>query len=773
MNSQIRSAIATARILAMLVLDMHVMAKHVITAIVVTAIVGTAPAITAIPVFAQDDFNSLLQDVTKKSRQLERLIESSNERGIDTRRASVTVDVVNQFVTFATWDHANKKSLQAVIAQWEPVVDSAEEIADELAIRELRDCIAILDQSYQELVANQSNENDPNAGFEIDPNLIIANGANYFQGARPVFPHSILWAPENLSPRFGQFSLGYMHPDYLNEHGEPINSGQRDWFASQLDLVSANNRKAYLFLGHVAPTWATNAKNTTGATTYIDYNIDHPDVKIWWRSLLEGLGPSFYQHPAALKNTMMANEPHWFVTENLWGYVQIPELTQQLFRQWLLQRHKSLQIINTRWKSTYSDIDEIVITTPIAPEQIGSGMWYDWCQFNMHRSMAFFRMLDSEIRRVEPKSLNHVKLPSQLFIDTSHDHGINWVRIADEFNTLGIDCTVTSHSGISRFPLSDRQAMYSIDWAPSLVALDLLKSISPEKIVFDSEWHAASNIHWRDPDMTHRYLRSVLWMHHLSGVGINQAWYWGRGPDGAPLQQNQNEFYGSLTTQPKSLNAYLQTMIELNDHATEIVNIASADRPVGLLYCEDSAINDPSYLNQFSNAYQALRFTGLRVNIIPVELISRFNQVADSADSSVQVLIIPPTKYISNDNIQNLQQSISRFNTVFQIGTGNLLFNPYGEAHPGSARQILKRAGSIANGTPMQLHDSFCISLANLIQSNPAIVTRQGKPPWGLLQFHEPDGISVLTNVLNDPIDVTIGSEQTTIQPMDSIVVHD
>lgn len=722
---------------------------------------------------AQDNFAKLQTRVINKIERLNRIVQSSKPRKIDTRRAEVTIEVASRFINFSNWDHQHKAELAAVIGQWEPVAANAQQIADELAVKELNECIKILDRSISQLLARQSNTDDPRADFVIDMNNVVPLGGNYFQGDRPVFPHSILWAPETLPNCFGQFSLGYMHPDYLNETGDPINSGQKDWFAGQLNHVSENGRKAYLFLGHVAPAWARNAENTTGSTTFVDYNIDHPDVKTWWRNLLEGLGPVFFDHPAALQNTMLANEPHWFSSENRWGYSAVSDVTNEQFRNWLINRHSSLDTINQKWNTTFQSIDQIKIVTPIDPLEIGGGMYYDWCQFNMHRATTFFHLLNSEVHRIEPSSLNHVKVPSQLFLDTGHDHGIDWTRLANEFSMLGIDSTVTHNGGISRFAESPRQAMYSIDWTASLAALDFLKSVSPNKIVFDSEWHAVSNIHWRDPNLSHNYVRSTLWLHHLSGLGMNQSWYWGRQQDGTPIAGNQNEFYASFATQPEALNAYLQTMIELNDHAPSIVDVVNSNRPVALLYCEDSAIQDPSYLENFGKVYQALRFTGLRINIKPIELITRQRQQLDDNGQSdhFEVLVIPPTPVCSDKNLTRLRLGVTRSIDLILVGSNNFRLDPYGNEHPANSRQFLNRATTFPDNSAVELHDDFSSAFGDLIAQRPIWIIDSGKPPWGLLQYHSTDGMSVLTNVLRTPITISASGETLNVAPMETRVI--
>ena len=392
--------------------------------------------------------------------------------------------------------------------------------------------------------------------------------------------------------------------------------------------------------------------------------------------------------------------------------------------------------------------------------------------------MSFFKTLDTAVRRENPNVLSSLKIPSQLFLETQHDHGIDWFRIANEFGMLGIDSTLEASSGIHADENTISSIEYSVDWVGSTAALDFLKSTCPNKMVFDSEWHGVSNIHWRDPDLPSEYVRTCLWLNHLSGMAMNQMWYWSRDQNGAPSAMNIDEFCGSVLTQPKALNAYLTTMAELNQFAAEVVDVVRSKKTIGLLYCEEAAIQDPSYLDQFSEVYQALKFTGLPIRIVSVQAVAERpanfsnNQKLPNPLAALEALIVPPTRFLSDSNLSALDGALAPSLNIIGIGCDNFLLDAYGAKRTGDEFSLVGHSKSVSWAGLRQLHKALCRELSESIKSSSVVVDANGLPIWGLLQFQQQAGpMKVFVNVLKHDIDFRLGEQNITLRPMETEVV--
>ncbi len=732
---------------------------------------ATSPLMAQIPnrIVSQSQptgsFQTLHDKVKQKIEYLDNLI-LARESDFHSYRARITVEVCRKFVTFAQWDHAHPESLATTIGKWRPVYSDRKNLARELPWNELNDCLKILAAAQKELESSPRILKLSHAG-DLE-NATMVDG-NYKILDRPCFPFGIFRAPLDLPQSFGKISFVYIQPKDLNRQRPAINSGQKSWFRSELNKVSTAGKKAYLFLGDESPAWATSEAIQKGRSMHVPYNIDHPIATRWWQSLIDGFGAEFSRHPAALDLVMLANEPHWFSTNTPWGHIELSEITLARFHDWLRSRHGTIEQLNACWGTSHHQFGEVRFELPFEERQQQSGLWYDWCRFNMDRGSGFFQMLDTEVKRFNPGSLNHVKTPSQLFLDTQHDHGIDWYQMAQKLGALGVDSTMTSNQGTFELEKTVCQNRYSIEWVQSVATIDLLKSIGPNKPMIDLEWHGISSIHWRNAKLTSEYVRSGLWLNYLAGLSVHQSWYWSREVDGAPSKLNQEEFYGSLLTQPIALNSYLRTMAELNQHAEQVVRVVKRRPIVGLLYCEDAAIQDKHYLANFSEVYQALKFTGLPLRMIPVR------QVAEEPTiclDGIQVLVIPPTQSIGRQLFKSIDEKLQQVPRIIHVGDKKFQMNVYGNRLPES--KTTKRADSIPFSAAENGFKRIVNALSHELERNGSVLAAE--PAWGLLQYStgsKTNRIKVLINVSLKPIRVLVSGTAYTIDPMETKIIKE
>ena len=121
--------------------------------------------------------NDLRDGILKLESKLKASLDSDYERKI---RAQIAIDVAQQFVGFARWDQANPEKLAGAIGEWKSTRQYAEEFASELPVKEIRDCLAILDDASRQL--NESS-NWPKRKTNFQANLSKAKIVDgfYFQ----------------------------------------------------------------------------------------------------------------------------------------------------------------------------------------------------------------------------------------------------------------------------------------------------------------------------------------------------------------------------------------------------------------------------------------------------------------------------------------------------------------------------------------------------------------------------------------------------------------
>ncbi len=697
------------------------------TCTVLLALSIAAPAWSQSRDATAEGYVELRRQVIEKSKQLREIVGSEADLQKGPNDALLALSVADLFLMGAEWDFQHPLELAQVIGAWKPAADSADSIAHELPLRELRDCLAILNDALDRV--NSARSAKYRSAVDLTSTSCRIENGYYRTDGRIVFPYSILWLPLAADRTFSQFENSYLHPAFLHSSKPRISQGQRDWYRSQLDEIGSANRAAYLFLGHVMPDWALQStpELARGSTRFVEYDIDHPAAESSWKELFSTMGSEFRGHPAALKNCLLANEPHWFFSECGWGTSIWSDRTQSRFRKWLQSEHGTIEALNRRYKTHFRDFDEISVDLPISIKLQGTASWYDMSRFNMFRVRAWFAIVIETIESLDSEIQTHIKLPASLLLDTPHTHGIDWYGLGRQQGILGIDCTTTSRGGISdSFAELSPTRPYSIDWVGSLFALDFLRSIEPNKLIFDSEWHGVSNIHWRNPDLDPAYLRVGLYLHHVSGMGMIQVWYWGREADGHPIERNQDEFFGSLATQPRILNEFVRTMLQLNLHADAIACFGGGLRQIGLFYSEDAAICDPQYLPQLSAIYQSLKFLGLGVRIVPCEDLGQ-------AAESIKVLVVPPTRYIQDSHLSQLK-TVSQTIKLLLVGDEQFQYGVYGEPLVSDGDMWWQAFPKVSPGSPEQMFGGFCSELADQLR-DAAVVGETGEPVFGLLQW--------------------------------------
>ena len=279
------------------------------------------------------------------------------------------------------------------------------------------------------------------------------------------------------------------------------------------------------------------------------------------------------------------------------------------FRTWLAERHGTVATLNRLWKTDFSSFEDVTLTTPIDTKLRGAPIWYDWCRFNMHRVSDWFSFLRNETKTHDPAAKVHIKLIPEHFTQGARSHGLDFETLVRLQEIIGCDAT-TTNAPTWLENVDDWIDRYACNWRNLSIGYDFFRSISPKKLLYDSEFHGLSSVHWRDRDLTPDYVRCIYWLAHLHGMGMNETWYWSRNADGSPKNQCISDFFGSNLTQPRVMNAFGRTMKELNAFAPEMVALATRPKRVRLFYSEASAIQQAAYMDHVHETYKAFYHQG-------------------------------------------------------------------------------------------------------------------------------------------------------------------
>ena len=595
------------------------------------------------------------------------------DAGVDVTREHVTITTAELFLEYADWDHRHPDKLAAAIGTWWRVRKQADGIARALPARELREILEMLADAEKELAAVVARPTSRRAIPPADMSALALKGGYYHFKGRPTFPSSFVWMPENteLHDAYGQIGGTYISPPSLKSDGAGVKIRYRP--------RGDGEASGYVFFGHTRmPEWVLRKHPGIGVGSrhFTGYDIDHPATRKVWQALLAGAVPRFAGRKVSQSGYLLANEPHWFSATDQWDTGPVSTHTKAKFRTWLRAKHKTIDVLNGLWKTKFGSFDDVSIKVPIDADLRGAAMWYDWCRFNMVRVTDWFSFLKVEIRKHDRDAKVHIKLIPGHFAGGLRSHGLDFETLVRLQEIIGCDAKIiNSPKWVKKDDWSDR---YACDWRNLAMPYDFFRSISPGKLLFDSEFHGLSTVHWRDPDMSSQYVRCIYWLAHLHGMGMNQTWYWSRNSDGSPKKQSLSGFHASNLTMPRVLDAVGRTMKELNAFAPELVALAAQPKRIRLFYSETAAIQDATYMDHVHDSYRALYHRGVPLGFVTARMLA---EAKASELKSWPVIVVTHANHVTAAERRALLRYTSNSGTLVVAGSQSLKRDEYGRPY--------------------------------------------------------------------------------------------
>lgn len=631
------------------------------------------------------DYASLRQDAVERIDAFKKQAAQAKERGIDVSRERVTIITAELFLKYADWDAAHPDELETAIAAWWRVKDRAAEIAPAMAENELRQIIEIVEKGERELSSVVKRPDSRRASPRFDMTALEAKDGYYHYQGRPVFPSTFTWMPDDplLAEAYGEIGGTYIAPPNLAEDGR---------VSVRYEPREPDGPLGDVFFGHSKMAdWVVekHPEILTGKRHFTGYDIDHPVTREVWSKLLAGLVPKVAGRNTTKGGYLLANEPHWFSGTDEWDTGPVSEYAHAKFRVWLKKRHGSIKTLNDLWKTTFASFEDVLIEVPVDTALRGTPLWYDWCRFNMSRVTGWFTFLKNEVRRHDPLAVTHIKLIPDHFSGGKRSHGLDFETLLRLQDMIGCDAKVVNK------PLwnaeDDRSDRYSMLWRGLSMPYDFFRPVSPDEVLFDSEFHGLSTSHWRDEEMSAEYVRCVYWLAHLHGMSMNQTWYWGRQENGAPLNKDTKGFHGSNLTSPRVMDAMGRTMKELNAFAPEIVALATQPKRVRIFYSETSAIQDPEYMDRVYKAYRDLYHSGVPVGFVTGRMIAEASDL-----TQWPAIVVAHANRVTTEEVEALARYGKIGGRLVVIGKDSLERDEYGRRLKDDLRGTPKSSVSLA-----------------------------------------------------------------------------
>ncbi|MEM6332031.1 MAG: beta-galactosidase [Planctomycetota bacterium] len=615
--------------------------------------------------------------VLDRYRSVLALQERVEARGIDTTYESVGLHTVSLFLDFVEWDHANPEKVTQRLQKYRRIFPTdVAEYARELPGIQLADCMILLDRTEASLNRLMSGELQRRTPPHRDGRRMHFEGPYVVMDGRPVFPSSFIWMPKTPENEqaYGAFYNNYTSPQYLKPD---LSSNRPDGRVITQAVVPPGDTRfrTGLFLGHGRPKWMEerHPEMIQGERFFTHYDIDNPDVRrivsdLLARAVDESL-PTNQHHLY-----MLANEPHFSTAVGRWMSSEMSEHTHAGFRRWLEHAYGTIDALNTSWGSTHATFDEIHIQLPISPDLQGGAQWYDWCRYNMDRVNDWFAFLKSNVRQHDPEAITTIKKIGHLLSRPHRDHGIDIEHLIRMQEVPGLDpgtAPAFDELLVTRNRIDEVRHPYAIDWRAQSATLDMIKSVAPDRPVYNSEWHGFGTSKWICTSMSAEYVRAGFWLEFLHGDSMVNAWFWGRNADNSMKASILN---GPLT-QPLAVASFGQTMHELNAYAPEVAAIAQAPKRAFVFYAEDAAISSEPYARSIMTCYEALTLAGPIVGFVTPTMLRE-----DPA--AYPVIVVPEASHISEQSLAALGGAEAK---IISVGTGHFSYDERGKPRSATA----------------------------------------------------------------------------------------
>lgn len=632
---------------------------------------------------------TMREQAKAKMNQLEKVIKKAKKQKINTLKEESALRMAEIFMVYADWDEKNKDKTAADFKKVYAFKNDHKKWADILPEFEREEILKMMDSSIEELENIMSKKTTRLETPQIDWAKTKIEGDQITYKGEPVFLTDWTWKP--ATPKYQEFH-GQLDGFFLT--GSYVTNESGDVSPKILKDIEdkGNGKMGFIFINHKGlPKWAEQKDPTVKqgqGKPYVFYDINNPLSRKVYSDLIEEVVPKMAGKQFTKLGYMICNEPRWVVTKDTWYADSFSDLAYSDFLKWLEQRHKSISTLNELWGTSFASFDKIDIPKIRTVEERGSNLYFDFMRYNMHRVNDWVQFMDNEIKKHDSEALTHLKTMTHQWSDSERDHGMDLERLCEITDMLGND----ARSCRIRFnkPNPHWAKNYSFNWDEICMAYDFMKSIAPEKVVFNTEAHMLSIGAYRNLYETKEYTRINYWTAHIHGLAATQTWYWCRREDGSARSEEGNGYAGSNNHQPRVMNEIHATTYDLNSVSDKIMSFQRQRKPIRIFYTEASAISLENYMGNIWKSYEGVAFDGYSIGFATQNIIN--NQDSKLWD----VVVVANTPKLFVDDVKALQKYLDNGGTVI-VDAASMKTDEYGRSLPISLTQSKGKLIKVAN----------------------------------------------------------------------------
>ena len=422
------------------------------------------------------------------------------------------------------------------------------------------------------------------------------------------------------------------------------------------------------------------------------YNVNDTRAKAKVEQYLRTIVP-ILDESSAVRDICITNEPELDTRK-------YPDFYNPKFRQYLLDLYGSLSTINSKYGTSYGNINSITMPTEYAKTAI----FYDWLCFNEDQLTEWNAWMASIIKEYTNKPV-HCKIQYYFLPEEQEDRDY-LIRGADveKFDSF---CDLAGNDAAS--------SIGSPKLRTKMMWYDYLSSVTG-KPIYNSEDHFISDGNTTYDERQKNTVRYNLWQGAIHGRTISTMWVWERSFDSSSSLAN------SILTRPDCVAEAGYTSLDMMRFADDITKLSSKQPDVALFYSKTSRVFNDYHMGSLATYYTALLYSGKRIGFVTESSLDKL--------SNYSYLIIPAVSHTTPEAITAVNNFISNGGKVFIYdkwgeAKGCMQYDKFGKALSNSNIKSKGTLISSINATTIRetLESQFSSDKVKLKDSSGAIVS--------------------------------------------------
>jgi len=494
-----------------------------------------------------------------------------------------------------------------------------------------------------------------------------------------------------------------------------------------LDRAAATGVSVNLLLSpHYFPQWAYDKwpELDTVRGGFNRFSVDSPHTREVLGKFLRAVVPILAAHPA-LHSFCLSNEP-------VYRDPSLDPENRRAYNEWLKARYGTVEAAATAHGATYATWDDMPVLHGPDEGKMTRQARYDYCRFNNERFAGWHKWMADVIHEVAPGAKVHAKIMNTVFSVVSTDLGVDPELFCELSDIAGNDCWKYYSHG---------RGEYASGWIGENAYFDLLRSVKAQPI-FNSENHVIPD---RDTGpVPPEPIRNIIWQSAIHGEGASTMWVWERASD------PKSDFSGSIMHRPACVEAHGRTGLDLLRLGKEVNAFRTAPARVAIVYSIASLNNNGDYERLLYRVYEALCFTGEKIDFITEK------QLARGKAAQYALIFAPGVTCLPADAYAGLGAYVAGGGNLVTVGERCLATDDYGRPREfeGEVTHLVERPATGLRADIVPLLDA-------LPGGRPVRVVLAGtdEDAWGvewLSAEHDGRMLVNMTSYENQPVKVEI-----------------